>query len=299
MKRRYPEPGVDRQFEWRRLPDWPAWPARDEWAWRGAGEPDMAGYDESLLPDDSREFVYRFSRDDDGPPHWGGEWSEPQGRPRPQAARRDAGWRGAPPPAGYARERGYGEPGRRADERRGGNEQAAYRGHFRIGRYIDEPDDGGARQPAGGAGGPSRCGAGGECDTLRRRQGPKGYTRSDERIREDVCERLTRAFDIDVSDVSVQVRDARVELDGTVPARWMKHGIEDIADSCLGVRDVDNRVRVRREARDEDKDEERSEDNGHGDAGTVLHPSQRIVAPTPPAGRAPEPDMSGREPPHR
>nr|WP_089340561.1 BON domain-containing protein [Burkholderia singularis] len=294
MKRRYPEPGAGRQLERQRPPDWPA---RDEWAWRGIGEPDMAGYDESLLPDDSREFAYRFASDDDSPPHWGGEWGEPPPRPLPQVGRRDAGWRGAP--AGYARERGYGEPDRRADGRRGGNEQAAYRGHFRIGRYIDEPDDGGARQPVGEAHGLSRCGAGGECDTLRHRQGPKGYTRSDERICEDVCERLTRAFDIDVSDVSVQVRDARVELDGTVPARWMKHGIEDIADSCMGVRDVDNRVRVRRDARDEDKGEAMREDSGHGDAGTVLNPSQRIVAPTPPAGRASEPDMSGREPPRR
>ncbi|AOJ65677.1 hypothetical protein WJ32_24835 [Burkholderia ubonensis] len=80
----------------------------------------------------------------------------------------------------------------------------------------------------------------------RWRRGPKGYTRSDERIREDVCERLARALGIDVSDVSVNVQDGRVELDGTVPARWMRHGIEDIADSCMYVRDVENRVKVRR-----------------------------------------------------
>lgn len=82
-------------------------------------------------------------------------------------------------------------------------------------------------------------------DALRRRQGPKGYTRSDERIREDVCERLAGALEIDVSDVSVQVRDGCVALEGSVPARWMKHGVEDIADSCMCVRDVENRVRVR------------------------------------------------------
>lgn len=84
--------------------------------------------------------------------------------------------------------------------------------------------------------------------TAPRLRGPKGYTRSDERIREDVCERLAYAIDIDVSEVSVTVTDACVQLDGTVPERWMKHEIEDLADSCVWVRDVDNRVRVARVA---------------------------------------------------
>ncbi|UVS95413.1 BON domain-containing protein [Burkholderia glumae] len=84
--------------------------------------------------------------------------------------------------------------------------------------------------------------------TAPRLRGPKGYTRSDERIREDVCERLAYAIDIDVSEVSVTVKDACVQLEGTVPERWMKHEIEDLADSCVWVRDVDNRVRVARAA---------------------------------------------------
>jgi len=33
-------------------------------------------------------------------------------------------------------------------------------------------------------------------------------------------------------------------LEGTVPNRYMKHAIEDIADAAPGVQDVDNRVRV-------------------------------------------------------
>ncbi|MDR8802283.1 hypothetical protein FEP89_03022 [Burkholderia multivorans] len=115
---------------------------------------------------------------------------------------------------------------------------------------------------------------------MRGRRGPKGYTRSDERIREDVCERLAHALDIDVSDVSVQVSDGRVELDGTVPTRWMKHAIEDIADDCMCVRDVENRVRVKRE--------------GEHDSGMVLHPAQRTVTPTQPAVREPEPGTSAQ-----
>jgi osmotically-inducible protein OsmY len=75
-------------------------------------------------------------------------------------------------------------------------------------------------------------------------QGPKGYTRSDERLREDISERLMQAYDIDSSEVTVQVLSGKVVLEGTVPSRFMKHAIEDIADSAPGVQDVDNRVRV-------------------------------------------------------
>ncbi|MCA8180591.1 BON domain-containing protein [Burkholderia vietnamiensis] len=111
---------------------------------------------------------------------------------------------------------------------------------------------------------------------MRARTGPKGYTRSDERIREDVCERLARALEIDVSDVSVEVRDGCVVLEGTVPTRWMKHDIEDLSDDCMGVRDVENRVRVRRD--------------GEHDTGTVLRPSQRTVTPTRPNPNTREPE---------
>ncbi len=75
-------------------------------------------------------------------------------------------------------------------------------------------------------------------------QGPKGYTRSDERLREDISERLMQAYDIDSSEVTVQVQGGKVVLDGTVPSRHMKHAIEDIADGAPGVQDVDNRIRV-------------------------------------------------------
>lgn len=78
------------------------------------------------------------------------------------------------------------------------------------------------------------------------RRGPKGYKRSDERIREDLCERLMLA-DVDASEVTVDVRDGRVILQGSVPQRRMKHRIEDIADECFGVEDVENNLRVVRQ----------------------------------------------------
>jgi len=78
----------------------------------------------------------------------------------------------------------------------------------------------------------------------RRGRGPKGYERSDERLREDICERLIWNDDIDASEVSVEVRSGIVVLEGAVPERKMKHAIEDLADACLGVKEIENRIRV-------------------------------------------------------
>jgi osmotically-inducible protein OsmY len=77
-------------------------------------------------------------------------------------------------------------------------------------------------------------------------RGPKGYKRSDERLKEDICERLMQSYQVDAGEVSVEVQTGKVTLDGTVPERRMKHVIEDIVDACPGVQDIDNRVRVAR-----------------------------------------------------
>ncbi|HKO51572.1 MAG TPA: BON domain-containing protein [Polyangiaceae bacterium] len=77
-------------------------------------------------------------------------------------------------------------------------------------------------------------------------RGPKGYARSDERIREDVCERLSENDEVDASDVEVTVRDREVTLTGTTETRRMKHIAEDIADSVSGVQDVHNNITVRK-----------------------------------------------------
>jgi osmotically-inducible protein OsmY len=77
-----------------------------------------------------------------------------------------------------------------------------------------------------------------------KRPGPKNYRRADARIRDDVCERLWHESHLDVSEVSVSVEDGIVRLDGTVPHRYMKHRIEDLAAACAGVSDVENRIRV-------------------------------------------------------
>ena len=77
-------------------------------------------------------------------------------------------------------------------------------------------------------------------------RGPKRYTRSDERIREDVCQRLSDNDEVDASDIEVTVRDRQVILEGSVATRRMKHLSEDIADSVTGVEEVHNRITVRK-----------------------------------------------------
>jgi len=77
-----------------------------------------------------------------------------------------------------------------------------------------------------------------------RGMGPKNYRRSDERLTEELNERLTDADDLDATEISVRVADGKVTLEGNVDRRWMKHRAEDIADACIGVKEVDNRISV-------------------------------------------------------
>jgi BON domain len=80
----------------------------------------------------------------------------------------------------------------------------------------------------------------------RRRHGhaPKGYVRSDERIREDVCDRLMSSPWIDASEVEIRVMQGEVTLEGSVDTRDEKRQIEDITEGVLGVKDVNNRLRL-------------------------------------------------------
>jgi hypothetical protein len=75
-------------------------------------------------------------------------------------------------------------------------------------------------------------------------KGPKGYKRSDDRIREDVCERLTRHPAIDASEIDITVRSGEVTLSGTVPNRRMKRLAEDVVEEIAGVNDVTNQIHV-------------------------------------------------------
>jgi hypothetical protein len=77
-----------------------------------------------------------------------------------------------------------------------------------------------------------------------RGKGPMGYTRSDERIREMVCEALTDHDEVDASNIDVVVKNCEVTLSGTVDDRQQKRLAEDIAERCSGVKDVSNQLKI-------------------------------------------------------
>jgi osmotically-inducible protein OsmY len=79
-------------------------------------------------------------------------------------------------------------------------------------------------------------------------KGPKGWKRSDERIAEEVNQRLTDHPYVDPSGIEVAVQDGEVTLTGVVDERRAKRLAEDIAASVSGVRDVHNRLRVQEAA---------------------------------------------------
>ncbi|MBF9233375.1 CBS domain-containing protein [Microvirga alba] len=78
-----------------------------------------------------------------------------------------------------------------------------------------------------------------------RGKGPRGYQRSDERIREDVSERLTEDPRIDASEIEVVVQNREVTLIGFVRIRAEKHLAEDLSATVSGVTHVQNNLRVR------------------------------------------------------
>ncbi|MDF2689567.1 MAG: hypothetical protein K0Q80_2533, partial [Microvirga sp.] len=139
----------------------------------------------------------------------------------------------------YGADQGY-----RRDERGPHHDTWGYRGE-RGGwdRFSDEVsswfgDDGAARRREQDA----RQGDHGA--QHHRGRGPKGYTRSDERIREDVNERLTDDPYVDASEIDVGVSSCEVTLSGTVDSREAKRRAEDCAERVSGVRHVQNNLRV-------------------------------------------------------
>jgi hypothetical protein len=79
-------------------------------------------------------------------------------------------------------------------------------------------------------------------------RGPKDYKRSDERIQEEVSDRLTDDHSVDASEISVQVKNGEVTLSGTVSSRDQKRRVEDLAESISGVSEVNNMLKVKTQA---------------------------------------------------
>lgn len=151
---------------------------------------------------------------------------------------------------------GQGRPGAGSDRNRQAGRPASPRGgardvggdYGREGAMGRAPGSGGGQDRYSSGAGYGGIGYGGNGDVARdggfAGRGPKGYRRSDERIQEEVCERLTRHPGIDASDVEVRVQGGEVTLSGTVDSRRTKRMVEDVVDQCGGVVDVVNQLRI-------------------------------------------------------
>ncbi len=128
-------------------------------------------------------------------------------------------------PHGYGRE-GYGREGYFRGERDYGRE-----GYGREGPYSSE------------WAGPERWLRPGP----HTGRGPRGYQRSDQRIFEEVCDRLTQDGQLDASEIEVLVANREVTLQGTVNSRQDKRRAEDVVESVSGVEEVHNQLRVRKQ----------------------------------------------------
>jgi hypothetical protein len=227
-----------------RAPRWSEQPARyggdyrDDELW--SGQRDDARY--GLDTDNERAYAQRGNR----PRQAYGQW-QPQ---RDYARNRSAYGQDN---SGYGAERSYGQ----------GNDQDDARSDYAHASWTQEHDYQGPRYGAshrdttgsqyahtdtyGGAGfrqqGKRYWFDEGDQRGAFRGTRPRGYERSDERVRELACERLTEA-DLDASDIEVKVSQGTVTLEGSVPARWMKHQAEDIIDDLGNVKDIQNHLRV-------------------------------------------------------
>ena len=169
---------------------------------------------------------------------WRGERSGNQGRYQDHEQIRHAwdqeGWSGSGRQESYGQGQGF----RQGYANQGGHDQGQYGRQGddmrRYGQPGDARDqgwsDGGWRDEWRSAG--SYAG-----------RGPRGYQRSDDRIRDEVCEALTRHPDIDASDVEIDVRGGEVTLRGMVDSRRTRRLAEDVIEDLPGVRDVHNELR--------------------------------------------------------
>jgi osmotically-inducible protein OsmY len=81
--------------------------------------------------------------------------------------------------------------------------------------------------------------------------GPRNYQRSDERITEDVNERLTQHGEIDARNIEVRVANGEVFLDGTAHNEQAKQMAEETARNVFGVTSIQNNLTVREIAHEE------------------------------------------------
>jgi osmotically-inducible protein OsmY len=200
-------------------------------------------------------------RDASGPgssgEYYGERWRDYGGEDYGGERQRGPGY-GAQPGRSWERNQRYGSPsGRDWEQERDVDQERDWRSQYASAYGRDYERDYPSRSSYGASeesdwdyvGGYSRSGRGSLAQGMQqhRGKGPRGYRRSDERIREDLCDCLTDDPFLDASDIEVTVEGAEVILVGSVSSRDDKRRAEDLAESISGVKDVRNSLRVTNE----------------------------------------------------
>lgn len=198
----------------------------------------------SFRGDEGREQAYRggpgYGRPSDGAGRRFGS-SEADQRWAREMRRPASGGTG-----GYDYERGYGDAGRTEGRDHGDFEDRAREaGEFvrRAGRRVSNWFSDVAGEGADDRGyGEDRQ----RYEEFRgaRGRGPKGYQRADDRINDEVHQRLTDDHWLDASEIDVAVANGDVTLSGTVESREAKHRAERIVEDLSGVKHVQNNLRI-------------------------------------------------------
>lgn len=76
-------------------------------------------------------------------------------------------------------------------------------------------------------------------------KGPRNWKKSDERIKEEICEALYYDRFVDASDIDVSVEDGVVYLRGWVESRDAKREAEKCIEDVVGVFDIRNELHMR------------------------------------------------------
>lgn len=97
-------------------------------------------------------------------------------------------------------------------------------------------------------------------------KGPKGYQKNDERLKEEVSEKLTQDHSVDASEIEIQVQGGEVTLSGSVKDRQQKRRAEDCVEEVSGVKHVNNQLRITAE---------RSNTQGNQNQGSQNQENQR------------------------
>lgn len=77
-------------------------------------------------------------------------------------------------------------------------------------------------------------------------KGPKGYVRSEQRIKDEASEILTHDYDLDASEIEIEIKDRCLILRGEVKNRRDKRLAEYLVEDISGIEDVDNQLRIKK-----------------------------------------------------